>query len=172
AKQLQPLFIATCAKCHSPGGIGTPQWMDPSDAKKTYDNIYLQGYATAQSRIVVKGVHQNGDAPALTADERAKWAEWIALEANEPDRPTQANVLAKFGDCFDEAKWDAIGFENLRVTARQAGNNPAGIAENQDTCTGCRDNTMCAACHAADDVTGFVMAVGNTALPDDYTFQA
>src|SRR5262249_23649982 len=65
-----------------------------------------------------------------------------------------------------------IRFEQLVVTARRPDNNPAGLGEDQDTCHGCRDNTPCSACHAADDVTGFVMAVGNTILPADYTFES
>jgi hypothetical protein len=172
AKELQPLLKATCAGCHTAGGIGNPTWIDANDAKKTYDMIYLQGYASADSRILRKGAHSSGGAPAVSSDERAKWAEWLTLESKEPGKPTQPNVLAKFGDCFDKAKFDAIGFDQLVVTARNAANNPQGITEDQDTCTGCRDNTRCSACHASDDVTGFVMAVGNTVLPADYTFQS
>ncbi len=172
AKELQPLLMNTCGGCHVAGGQGNPTWIDANDAKKTYDMIYLQAYATATSRIVVKGPHANGGAPALTNEERSKWGQWIALEAKEPGKPAQASVLEKFGDCFDKAKFDAIGFGDLQVIGRTPKNNPQRLDEDQETCTGCRDNTKCNTCHSSDDATGFVMAIGNDIFPEDYTFES
>jgi mono/diheme cytochrome c family protein len=172
AKELQPLLSQTCGGCHVAGGPGNPTWIDAGDAKKTYDMIYLQAYATATSRIVVKGPHSNGAAPALSTEERTKWAQWIALEAKEPGKPAQASVLEKFGDCFDKALFDAIDFGKLEVTGRTPKNNPQALTEDQDRCTGCRDATKCNTCHSSDDVTGFVMAVGNNIFPADYTFES
>ena len=172
AKELQPLLTASCGGCHEAGGPGNPTWIDAQDAKKTYDMIYLQAYATATSRIVVKGAHSGGAAPALSTDERSKWAQWIALEAKEPGKPAQASVLENFGNCFDKALFDAIELGKLEVTARNRKNNPQGLTENQDECTGCRDNTKCSTCHASDDATGFVMAIGNNVFPEDYTFES
>jgi cytochrome c553 len=172
AKELQPLLSASCGGCHEAGGPGNPTWIDANDAKKTYDMIYLQAFATATSRIVVKGPHSGGAAPALSTEERSKWGQWIALEAKEPGKPAQASVLEKFGSCFDKAKFDAIGLGTLEVTARTKKNNPQALTENQDECTGCRDNTKCSTCHSSDDATGFVMAIGNTIFPEDYTFES
>jgi hypothetical protein len=172
AKELQPLRSASCGGCHVAGGPGNPTWIDANDAKKTYDMIYLQAYATPTSRIILKGAHSSGAAPAISIEERTKWGEWLALEAKEPGKPPQASVLEQFGDCFDKALFDAIGLGNLEVTARRAKNNPQGQTEDQDTCTGCRDNTKCSSCHASDDATGFVMAIGNSVFAEDYTFES
>ena len=59
---------------------------------------------------------------------------------------------------------------HLRTIRRQNGNNPQNLNENANNCTGC-DNAPCRTCHSADDVTGFVMAIGNPILPADYTFE-
>ena len=153
ATSVFPLLKAECAGCHAAGGSGNPTWIDGADAKRTYDMLYLQAYVSAASRIVVKGTHVNGSAPALSPDGKTKWAEWMAIESKEPGKPTQTNVLEKFGDCFDKAKFDAIDFGNLRTTRRQNGNNPQNLNENANNCTGC-DNAPCRTCHSADDVTG------------------
>lgn len=169
ASDVHPILKAKCAGCHVAGGIGNPTWIDANDPKKTYDMLYLQAYVIAGSRIVVKGVHSQGGAPELAQAEKQKWADWIAIETKEPGKPAQANVLEKFGDCFDKTKFDAIGFGNLRVTRRRAANNPGGFQENADECTGC-DNAPCKTCHSGDAATGFVMAIGNDVLAPDYTF--
>lgn len=169
-KTVAPVLDAKCSGCHTTGGIGQPTWMAKGDASKTYDLIYLNAYAVAASRIVIKGVHSNGGAPALTADEKSKWDQWIQLEVKDGGQKAQVNVLEKFGTCFDKTKFDAIGFGNLRTTRRQPGNNPQNLTENANNCTGC-NNAPCRTCHSADDVTGFVMAIGNPILPADYTFE-
>ncbi|MBX3192793.1 MAG: hypothetical protein KF819_37765 [Labilithrix sp.] len=171
AKEVHPFLAQKCAGCHQAGGAGNPAFLVRDDAMKSYDMIYLNGFAIATSRIVMKGIHSNGAAPELTGPEKTKFAEWIALEVKDGGSKAQANVLEKFGECFDKAKFDAIGWQNLRVTRRQNGNNPQNLNENQDTCTGCRDNTPCSGCHTADDVTGYVNAIGNTLVPQDFTFQ-
>jgi len=169
-KNVQPFLEAKCSGCHAAGGIGTPTYIAKGDASKTYDMVYLNGFAVANSRIVVKGVHSGGGAPELTVTEKGTFAQWLALEAKDGGTKTQTNVLEKFGTCFDKAKFDAIGFGQLRTTRRQNGNNPLNQNENANNCTGC-DNAPCRTCHSADDVTGFVMAIGNPILPADYTFE-
>ncbi|MBC7052078.1 hypothetical protein G6O46_24020, partial [Salmonella enterica subsp. enterica serovar Enteritidis] len=59
-KTVAPVLDAKCSGCHTTGGIGQPTWMAKGDASKTYDLIYLNAYAVAASRIVIKGVHSNG----------------------------------------------------------------------------------------------------------------
>jgi hypothetical protein len=155
ASDVFPFLKTNCAGCHAAGGSGNPTWIDGSDAKKTYDMLYLQAYATATSRIVVKGLHGAGNsAQPLTMPEKKKWADWIALESKEPGKPAQASVLQKFGDCFDKALFDAIEFKTLRVTRRTENNNPQGLVEDEDKCNGCKENTPCNRCHSGDDVTG------------------
>ena len=83
AKNLQPVFDAKCAGCHQAGGTGNPTWMVKADTSKTYDMVYLQGFATATSRLVVKGVHAGGGGPELTAPEKSLFAQWLALEAKD-----------------------------------------------------------------------------------------
>lgn len=171
ASDVYAVLKAKCAGCHVKGGAGTPTWIDATDAKKTYDMLYLQAYVTAGSRIVAKGLHSNGGAPELTAADKGKWQQWITMESKEPGKPAQVNVLEKFGNCFDQAKFDAIGFGNLRVTRRTVDNNAGGFQEDEEKCTGCKQNTPCNRCHSGDDVTGFVMAIGNNTFSPDYTFQ-
>ena len=170
AKNVQPILEAKCSGCHIAGGAGTPTFILKGDAAKTYEMIYAQGFAGATSRITVKGVHSGGSAPALTGAEIGAWKAWVQVESTNGGKPTQASVLEKFGGCFDKAKFDAINFGQLRTTRRQTGNNPQNLNENANTCTGC-DNAPCRTCHSADDVTGFVMAIGNPILPPEYTFE-
>ena len=169
-KTVHPVLEAKCSGCHKAGGIGNPSWIALGDPAKTYDLIYLNAYAVANSRNVVKGMHSNGGAPELTTDDKSKFAQWIQLETADGGQKAQVNVLEKFGTCFDKAKFDAIGFGNLRTTRRQNGNNPQNLTENANNCTGC-DNAPCRTCHSADDVTGFVMAIGNPIFSPDYTFE-
>ncbi len=173
---VQPFLEAKCASCHDSGvptGIGNPKYIAKGDFSKTYDMVYLNGFAIAASRIVVKGAHSGGAAPDLTAAEKSTFGQWIALEAKDGGTKTQANVLEKFGTCFDKTKFDAIGFGALRTIRRQTGNNTLNQNENANQCTGC-DNKACSTCHSADDATGFVMAIGNPNVPggagSQYTF--
>ena len=98
-------------------------------------------------------MHSGGGAPELTADDKSKWAQWIALEVADGGQKAQANVLEKFGTCFDKTKFDAIQLGTLRTIRRQTGNNTQNLNENANNCTGC-DNAPCRTCHSADDVTG------------------
>lgn len=171
AKNVMPVLEAKCGGCHAAGGAGTPTYIIKGDAAKTYESVYAQGFAGATSRIVSKGVHSGGAAPALTGAEIGTWQAWVQVETTTSGgKPTQVNVLEKFGTCFDKAKFDAINFGQLRTTRRQQGNNPQNLNENANNCTGC-DNAPCRTCHSADDVTGFVMAIGNPILPPEYTFE-
>ena len=170
AKEVHPFLEAKCSGCHATGGIGNPSFIVKADAAKTYDAIYLNAYATATSRLVIKGVHSGGGAPELAAADKTKFAQWIALEIADGGQKTQVNVLEKFGTCFDKAKFDAIGFGQLRTIRRQNGNNPQNLNENANNCTGC-DQAACNSCHSADDSTGFIMALGNQIFPAEYTFE-
>jgi len=170
AASVAPFLEQKCSTCHAAGGIGNPTWLVKGDPSKTYDSLYLNGYVIANSRIVVKGVHSGGSAPDLTVAEKTTFAQWVTMEATDGGQKSQTNVLEKFGTCFDKAKFDAIGFGNLVTTRRQAGNNPQNQTENANNCTGC-NNTKCNTCHSADDVTGFVMAIGNPQFTADYTFE-
>jgi len=170
ASTIAPWVESQCGGCHAPGGIGTPTWVRPGDPGATYDLIYLNGYATATSRIVTKGIHAGGSAPELSAANKTAWAEWIAVETADGAATSQQSVLEKIGTCFDKSKFDAIGFGNLRTIRRTRDNNPNQQSENADTCTGC-DNVPCRTCHAADDATGFIMAIGNPVFDESYTFE-
>ncbi len=170
AKNLQPILEAKCATCHTAGGAGTPTYIVKGDPSKTYDMVYLNGFAVSASRIVAKGIHAGGAALELSPAEKSTFAEWIAIEVKDGGAKAQTNVLEKFGSCFDRAKFDAIGLGQLRTTRRQTDNNPLNQRENANNCTGC-DNAPCRTCHSADDVTGFVLAIGNPLLPADYTFE-
>jgi hypothetical protein len=166
-----PFLNTKCAGCHTgPSGAGTPYWTASGDAVKTYDLVYKNGYAVEASRLVVKGVHSGGSAPALDAAEKTKFSTWLAKETTSGAKPTQQNVLEKFGTCFDQAKFDAIGFQNLRTIRRQTGNNPQNLNENANNCTGC-DNAPCRSCHTFDKVTGFVLAYGAGGVAPNYTFE-
>jgi hypothetical protein len=167
---VHPILEAKCSGCHVDGGVGAPAYLVKGDPAKSYERLYAQAYVTATSRIVVKGVHSGGGAPELTQPDKTKWAEWIALEAKDGGQKTQTNVLEKFGTCFDKAKFDAIQFGQLRTIRRQQGNNPQNLTENANNCTGC-DNAPCRTCHTADDVTGFIMAIGSNLFPPEYTFE-
>ncbi len=166
-----PFLNTKCGGCHA-GGIGNPTYIKAGDAIGTYALVYSNGFAVENSRIIMKGVHSGGGAPALTDAERTKWLNWLALEqSSTAGKPTQQNVLEKFGTCFDKAKFDAIGFQQLRTIRRQTGNNPQNLNENANNCTGC-DNTPCYECHAAARATGFVMAYGaGAAYAPDFTFE-
>jgi hypothetical protein len=113
-------------------------------------------------------VHDNGLAPALTADEANNYAVWVALELKQRGGKAPDGVLQKLASCLDKAKFDAIGFDKLVTTPRTADNNPGKEAEDADTCTGC-NQVQCSSCHSEGEM-GFMMAIGNTILPDDYTF--
>ncbi|CAN5895230.1 hypothetical protein BH11MYX4_BH11MYX4_40580 [soil metagenome] len=169
-KNVAPILETKCSGCHAAGGTGNPTYIAKGDASKTYDMVYLNGFATATSRILVKGVHSGGSGPELSPAEKTTFTQWIAIEVKDGGAKTQTNVLEKFGSCFDKTKFDAIGFGQLRTVRRQNGNNPQNQTENANNCTGC-DNKPCSTCHASDDVTGFVMAIGNPNFPADYTFE-
>ncbi len=167
---VHPFLESKCSSCHAAGGVGNPTWLVKADGAKTYELVYAQAYAVSNSRLVVKGIHSGGAAPELTVAEKTKFAQWIAMETADGGQKAQTNVLEKFGSCFDKAKFDAIGFGQLRTTRRTQNNNPQKQQENANTCTGC-DNAPCRTCHSADDVTGFIMAIGSPTFGEDYTFE-
>lgn len=169
-----PMLATKCESCHAAGGIGNPTWVTKGDGAKTYEAVYANGWVIpAGSRLLEKGTHAGGAAPALTEQERTTVQTWIAMEAKDGGNQSQVNVLEKFGDCLDPALFAAIGLEKLVTTRRTDQNNANKVTpwnENANDCTGC-NNAPCRTCHSLDDATGFVMALGNPNVPADMTFQ-
>jgi hypothetical protein len=164
---VQPLLAGTCSACHAQGPA--PTWIVPTDIEKSYALQFQRGYVSTASTILHQGVHDHGAAPALTADEANNYGVWVELELKERGGKVPDGVLQKLAGCLDKTKFDAIGFDKLVTTPRAANNNPGKQAENPDECTGC-NRVQCSSCHSADPATGFMMAIGNTIVPDDYTF--
>jgi hypothetical protein len=169
-----PVLAAKCAACHEAGGAGNPTWLVKTDAARTYENIYANGWVLpAGSRILEKGVHAGGAAPALTEPERATVLTWIATEAKDGGNRSQVSVLEKLGGCLDPQLFAQIGLEKLQTSRRTEGNNTNAVTpwnENANTCTGC-NAAPCRTCHSLDDATGFVMALGNPNVPASTTFE-
>lgn len=151
----------TCGGCHDSTGPG-PAWFFKSDVNKTYLAFEAAGYIAQSSRIEVKGPHSSGGAPALTADQATKYRTWVNMELQARGNNAPVNIKEKLGSCFDQQKFNAIGLQNLRTTRR---NN-----ENANNCTGC-NQALCMTCHTNDDATGFILAFGNTNVPQTHTFE-
>jgi len=165
-----PTLSTTCGTCHEAGP--GPQWINKSDVEVSYKYQFQLGYVSAQSRILLKGSHYNGAAPALTADQQTKFTTWVNMENASGASANKPNPLEKIGACFDLTKFNAMQLGQLRTIRRTTNNNENQVTpwnENDNNCTGC-DNTPCRNCHSGDDATGFVMAIGNNLLPQNYTF--
>ena len=120
-----------------------PRLDGKADAAKTYDLVYLNALRRRDlAASSSKGVHAGGGAPELTAEDKTKWAQWIALEVKDGGRRRQVNVLEKFGTCFDKAKFDAIGFGQLRTTRRQTGNNTQNLEREREQLHGLRQRSV------------------------------
>jgi hypothetical protein len=163
---VQPILAGGCGSCHAEGGAG-PTWVSPSNPDSTYALQFARGYVTPASAIIAKGPHEGGY--AMSAVQQTTYLAWVDLEAKERGDKAPEITFAKLGACMDPEKFKAIGLDKLVTTARAAGNNPNNYTENANECTGC-NAVPCTTCHSADPATGFVMAIGNTLLPDDYTF--
>jgi hypothetical protein len=174
AASVHPFLAAKCAGCHEAGGIGNPTWLVKTEAAKTYENVYTNGWVIpVGSRMLDKGVHASGGAPALTDAEKATFLSWVAMEVKDGGQKAQVNVLEKFGDCLDPALFAQIGLEKLVTTRRTKDNNANAVTpwdENANECTGC-NAAPCRTCHSLDDATGFVMALGNPNVPAAMTFE-
>jgi hypothetical protein len=157
---VHPALAASCGSCHGQAGPG-PAWFFNADMERTYTTMENLGYIATTSRIVTKGVHSAGSAPALTADQLTKFNTWVGQEMAARGNKAPVNIKEKLGQCFDKTKFDAIGLQNLRTTRRQN--------ENANNCTGC-NNAPCMTCHSADPATGVIIAYGNANLPATYTF--
>jgi hypothetical protein len=162
AAEVHPSLAATCGSCHDSGP--GPVWLSRQDADKTYTMMFALGYVTKDSRILAKGSHSGGAAPALTPEQTQKIQAWLDLEISAVESAggtPPPNVLEALASCLDPARFGEIGLDTL-VTTPRAG-------ENANECTGC-NGTPCRSCHSSDPASGFVMAIGNTVLPDGYTF--
>jgi hypothetical protein len=163
---VQKSLAGTCGTCHASGP--GPVWIVPSDVEKSYSLQFQRGYVSRTSALLKKGAHSTG-APSLTPTQEGIYATWVELEMKERGDKAPDAVLTKLAGCIDKAKFDAIGWDKLVTTPRNADNNPQKQNENTDECTGC-NNKQCSGCHSADAATGFVMAVGNDVFPEDQTF--
>jgi hypothetical protein len=171
AKQLfvetvQPILVGGCGSCHAEGGSG-PTWVSPSNADASYMMQFARGYVTPASAIIAKAAHEGGY--ALNPAQQVAYLAWVDFEAKERGDKAPEVTLAKLGACMDPEKFKAIGLDKLVTTARTATNNPNKYVENANECTGC-NAVPCSTCHSSDPASGFVMAIGNTLLPDDHTF--
>lgn len=166
---VHPFLAQKCATCHEVGP-GSPNWTNKADANKGYDLLYLNGYVVDNSRIIMKGAHNGGTAPELTAEEKTAFISWVTMEKQDGGNTAQVNVLENFGTCFDKTKFDAIKLGDLRTIRRTRDNNPTQQNENANNCTGCNE-APCTTCHSGDEGSLFVMAIGNNVLPADYTFE-
>jgi hypothetical protein len=157
---IHPSLSTTCGGCHDSAGPG-PAWFFRSDIDKTYTTMENLGYIAQNSRILTKGPHNGGSAPALTQDQITKVNTWISMELQARGNNAPVNIKEKLGDCFDKAKFDAIGLQTLRTQRR--------TNENANNCTGC-NNSPCMTCHTTDFATGVIIAYGNNNVPATYTF--
>ncbi|WP_394838812.1 hypothetical protein LVJ94_18130 [Pendulispora rubella] len=151
--------IGRCVECHANGTAGAPKFLT-TDANTSYQGLDARGLIVPNSLVLTKGSHASGAAPALDAAQSQAVQEWLTQEAaDRGGQQAPENILEKMGGCLDEAKFKAIGFQNLTTTKRQG--------ENRNNCTGC-DNAKCRTCHTGGD-GGFYMAAGSNL--DTSTFQ-
>lgn len=159
--------LKSCGSCHDTGP--GPAWLLPGDAARSYDLVFGRGYIIRESTLLRKGAHAGGAGPALNADQSKTVATWIELELEERGDKAPPSVLERIGDCLDQKKFDAIGWENVETITRTKDNNPKGEEEDANTCTGCKPRT-CAVCHSADPATGFIEAEGTPMFDPGHTF--
>jgi hypothetical protein len=165
--KVQQALSTSCAQCHATGP--GPAWIAPEDVERSYALQFQRAYVSLTSPILKQGVHDGGTAPALSADAAQTYSIWVQLELKERGGKTPDGILTKLGGCLDKTKFDAIGFDKLITTPRNADNNPGKEAEDANTCDGC-NNVQCSTCHSDDAATGFLMALGNDIFPADHTF--
>jgi hypothetical protein len=150
--------MANCITCHESGASGAPKSM-LKDAALTYTSFDTRGYIKPKETSLLVTHRHAGAGVELDGTQLGSVRAWLDLEAKE--RVGQAapiNIQATIGACMTKAKFDAIGFQNLRTIKR--GN------ENANNCTGC-DNAPCRTCHSGGDA-GFYMAAGSNI--DNQTF--
>jgi hypothetical protein len=168
---VHPFMASQCGTCHAATGPG-PAYLTPTDANKSYTQLFQVGYVVRQSRIILKGVHGGATANTLTATQVGTYNQWVETELADGGQQAPPNVLAKLGGCFSRQLFDGMQMGNWRTTQRTANNNTNQVQnwnENADRCTGC-DNSPCSTCHSADPATNYSNAVGNNLLPAETTF--
>ena len=168
---VHPVLQTTCGTCHSAAGPG-PAWFTPTDAEKSYAQLFQAGYVVQNSRITVKGAHDGSTTNVLNADQIATFNKWVAMELSDGGNEAPPSILLKLGDCFDRTLFDSMKMGDWKPTPRGNGNNPGTFTatqwnENANNCTGC--NSPCYTCHSADPATGYSNAIGS-ALSVDTTF--
>jgi hypothetical protein len=150
--------MANCRTCHESGASGAPKSM-MTDAPLNYTSFDTRGYIKPAADSLLLNHRHAGAGIELDGTQIGSVRAWLDLEAKERvGQAAPANILATIGACMTKAKFDAIGFQNLRTTRR--GN------ENANNCIGC-DNAPCRTCHAGGD-GGFYMAAGSNI--DNQTF--
>jgi hypothetical protein len=168
---IHPMLAPNCGTCHDSAGPG-PNWIIKADAEKSYSLMFQLGYVSMDSRILNKGPHGGVTTNVLTDTQKQTFVKWVSMEIKDGGSLALPNVLDKLSTCIDKTKFDAIGLGALRTIQRNDGNNTNNVTpwnENANRCTGC-NNARCMDCHSADPGSGFSNAIGNQALPADYTF--
>jgi len=167
-----PFLQSGCSGCHLSGAGGAPKWMG-ADADSSYLLQFANGFVIETSALLSKPAHGGSTSNVLTASQKDTYLKWVAMEKAGGGAKAQPNVLEKIAGCMDQTKFQAIGLQNLRTIQRTNNNNTQNVtpwAENANRCTGC-NQAPCRDCHSGDSATGFVMAIGSTQLPADFTFQ-
>lgn len=166
-----PLMAQKCGSCHSAAGPG-PAWITPTDAEKSYEQLFEMGYVVDGSRVALQVAHAGETDNYLAPSEKATYNQWVARELADGGSRATPSVLARLGACFDRTKFDDMDLGNWRTSRRTQTNNMYNVPvwnENANQCTGCNAAT-CTTCHSSDPATNFKNAVGNAVLPVSSTF--
>jgi cytochrome c5 len=143
--------IQNCSACHATGANGAPKFLD-ANADTAYSSLDAIGLIQTNSRLLVKGVHSGGAAPALSDTQKPIVNQWLGMEAQErAGKAAPVNVLEKLAACMDKAQLTAIGLQTIRTQPRNG--------ENTNRCTGC-NNAVCSSCHG-DTTTTFYEQFGS-----------
>jgi hypothetical protein len=113
-QNVYPELSDSCGECHV-SGVGTPYFLS-TDAASSYSLVKgLPGYVTApaNSRLLLKGEHFGGDAPALSAGQEDIVRTWLEMELeddpgieDDPVELTPLQELMKFGSCMSFADFE------------------------------------------------------------------
>ena len=121
-KEVHPTLLDSCGNCHITGP-GLSFLAD--DAANAYDKarsapgIVLE----AKSRLLLKGEHSGGEAPALTSTQADVVTQWLALEfadgggddppGGDPPALTPLQQMQAFGNGMSYADWEKYQLVNL-----------------------------------------------------------
>jgi hypothetical protein len=141
----------------------------------SYALQFTYGFVTPQSIILTKPAHGGLTTNVLTAAQKNTYLQWVNMENTAPagGAATPVNVFNKIAGCIDLTLFNAINLGQLRTIQRTTNNNTNNVtpwAENANRCTGC-NQAACKDCHSSDPASNFVNALGNQALPANYTFE-